>query len=239
MMMFGIAMAVVTPPFQTPDEPAHFYRSWQIGCFEPLVIQPNRDAGANLFKELHALKLLGTADIPFHYDRKVSADYYRTLFRFRLETGQKKFFLFSNTAINHWYLYLPQAAAVITIRWIDAPPIFSLYFGRMLNLLSWSLCMLAAIRLYPPAKWLFLCIALMPMSLAQASSLSADALVNGTAFCFVALTLRNCNIDSSVGWKESCGLIALGSLFLIGKQGYFPILAMSFSRPRTNGSARE
>lgn len=232
MLLFGIAMILITPPFQAPDEPAHFYRAWQSGCFESRVVHPNKDAGADLFKDLHALKLLGTADFPFHPEHKVKADYYRSLFRFRLSSEEKQFFLFSNTAINHGYLYIPQAAGVILVRLLNAPPIVSLYLGRFLNLSAWCLCILVIIRLFPPGKWLFVSIALMPMSLFQASTLSADTLFNGTAFCFIALVLRNCNRNDPMKWKEICSLIALSALMLIGKQGYFPVLAMMLLIPR-------
>lgn len=238
MLIFGIALLLITPPFQAPDEPAHFYRSWQIGCFKRLIIEPDQDAGTYMFEDLHTLKLLGTDDFPFHSERKVSATYFKSLFDFRFQSEKEEWILFSNTATNHWYLYIPQVTGVIFSRMLDTPPIYSLYFGRILNLLTWSFCVMASIRLFPPLKWLFLSLALMPMTLFQASSLSADALVFGTAFCFIAVVMRMITREGSITWIETTAIMVIGSLFMIGKQGYFPLAGLVLLIPRRRFKTR-
>jgi len=38
-LTWGLAMALITPPFQVPDEDAHYYRAWSVAQLE-LVAEP-------------------------------------------------------------------------------------------------------------------------------------------------------------------------------------------------------
>ena len=64
------------------------------------------------------------------------------------------------------------------------------FLGRLFNMLGFVLITAYAIRCLPFGKSILALLALMPMSLQQASSFSYDAFVNSAAFLLVAMTLR-------------------------------------------------
>jgi len=88
-------------------------------------------------------------------------------------------------------LMRPQAMAIAVARVVGVGPMGIFYAGRIGNLFCWSLLVYFSLRLIPIMDWTFLLLALTPMSLAQAASLSADATVNAVCVVFVALVLPN------------------------------------------------
>ena len=171
---------------------------------------------------------------------KIVPDHQLTsLMKHRTGSGKLRFYHFANTVSNHPLVYLPQVAGVSLGRLICDRLLVAFYLGRFLNLVTWSLCMLLAIRVFPPAKFLFLCIALMPMSVFQASSLSADAPINATAFIFFALILSACFRKISIDRLTFFRILAASIPVLIGKPGYFPLVLLILMIPASQfGSSR-
>lgn len=64
--------------------------------------------------------------------------------------------------------------------------LFAFYVARISNFLGWLLLIYSAIRITPVFKWHFVLFALLPMSLFEGVSVSADAFVNAFSFCFFA-----------------------------------------------------
>jgi hypothetical protein len=42
-IVFGLVMTFLTPPFQSPDEPAHFFRAYQVSDFKILPLNSRSD----------------------------------------------------------------------------------------------------------------------------------------------------------------------------------------------------
>lgn len=98
--------------------------------------------------------------------------------------------VFPNTAIYSPVPYVPQLIGFGIGRATGLPPVMFLYLGRLCNLLAWTTLIFLAIRATPVLKWGFLLLALTPMSLFLAASLSADAMTNGLSFLFIAYVLH-------------------------------------------------
>ena len=88
-------------------------------------------------------------------------------------------------------------------------PLAMLYLARVANLIVYLLLAAAAVRLAPIHKWTLAMVALMPMSVYLAASLSADAMTLGLSLLVVALTL-NLALGSEGPSRRS--LLALGLL---------------------------
>lgn len=239
MMVFGIAMLLITPPFQTPDEPAHFYRSWQIATLQPIELLPGANAGAYLPRNLNRFVKHATGNLPFNPDEKVPRNHLSHLKKYRTGAANVSFYPFANTVSNHPLVYLPQTAGIRLGCLLSDRLLIPFYLGRFFNLIAWAFCVLAAVRIFPSAKYLFLCIALMPMSLFQASSLSADAMVNASILFFFALILRISFRPDPVDGKVFWWVLVAAVPVLIGKSGYFPLVLLILLIPaRQFGSIR-
>lgn len=106
-------------------------------------------------------------------------------------------------------------------------------YGRLANLILYLLLAALAVWLAPTSlRGLFACVALLPMPLQLAASLSPDAAVLGLVFSFTALCLR-LRGEKAVWWQKIL-LIVLGGLTAPGKAIYLPVILLCLLIPAEN-----
>ncbi len=99
--------------------------------------------------------------------------------------------------------YLPQALGIRLARNAGANFYTMLRQARTFNLIFYLLLAVLAVALAPAAlRGLLACIALLPMPLQLAGSLSPDASVLGMVFCYTALCLR-LRTKKAVWWEKN------------------------------------
>jgi|GEM_PF-642959 len=87
-------------------------------------------------------------------------------------------------------IYWPQALGLFLGRVLGLNAFYMLLLARFLNLAVYTAIVYFAIRLIPMGRNVLMAIALMPISMSQAASLSQDAMINALGFLFTALCLR-------------------------------------------------
>lgn len=188
---FGILIALLTPPFQSPDEHNHFFRAWQIaeGNFLPEKTSDQR-LGGNLPSSLAALR---DSFIFLKNDHAARTDFQKIKSQLSqpLRPADRQFLDFPNTAIYAPTAYLPQAVAIFIGKKLAASPLANLYFSRIANLFVWTFFVAAAQRMLPAGRLVFAVLALLPASLAIAASANADVFSNALCFWTVAFCLKN------------------------------------------------
>jgi uncharacterized membrane protein len=112
--------------------------------------------------------------------------------------------------------YLPAGAAFRLGRIFTSSTLSLMYVGRFGNLLFYLLMVVAAMRLLPGYQAPIAILALMPMSLHQAASLSADAMTMGASFVLTAYILRLATTDDSIPLRRSDYLLLLAGMLLSG-----------------------
>lgn len=99
-------------------------------------------------------------------------------------------------ASNISLLYIPQAIGVSLAKILHLKVIWLLWLGRFFNLLAYTCLISIGIKIAPNLKNMLLFVALLPMSIQQAASLSPDALINGVAIftvgVFIWLSKKSC-----------------------------------------------
>lgn len=129
--------------------------------------------------------------------------------------------------------YLPQALGIRLARNAGANFYTMLRQARTFNLIFYLLLAVLAVVLAPAAvRGLLACIALLPMPLQLAGSLSPDASVLGMVFCYTALCLR-LRTKKAVWWEKIL-LIALGGAVGPAKAIYLPVVLLCFIIPADN-----
>jgi uncharacterized membrane protein len=92
--------------------------------------------------------------------------------------------------------------------------------------------MYLSVRITPVLKWLFMLLALTPMSLFQASSLSADSFTNASAFLFIALVFRYALDEDRFFGENDVILLGVSAIALsLSKSIYALILPLFFIIP--------
>lgn len=129
--------------------------------------------------------------------------------------------------------YLAQALGIRLARAQGKNFYTMLLYGRLANLILYLLLAALAVWLAPTSlRGLFACVALLPMPLQLAASLSPDASVLGLVFSFTALCLR-LRGEKAVWWQKIL-LIVLGGLTAPGKAIYLPVILLCLLIPAEN-----
>ena len=188
-LLAGVFFVFVTPPFQNPDEPMHFYRSYQL-------------AKSNLFSESNSNNEYG-GQIPLAM-RSLVVDsgiehYSDPSYKFHLSVhkllsyrygGEKVFVHFPSTAIYSPVAYVPSIVAHQVTALVHAPMLVALYLARIFSLLVVLLAFLFALKYSPLGRYIFFAVGLLPMTIASAASVSADAMTLAISVVFTAAVLR-------------------------------------------------
>jgi uncharacterized membrane protein len=235
-LLFGLAFAVVTPPFQVPDEPAHFYRSYAISEGD---LRGQRHGvgvaagwGTVLPASLWQLDTELRGDLPGRPELKIQPERIRRALRVPLAEERRVFIDYRTSAQLSCVPYLPQAAAIAVARMFGAPPLVLLYAARLVNLLVATALIALALRQLPAFRWLFTLLALTPMTLFLRASLSADAFTIAVAFLLAATVARRAwGVDQPGTWKDVSLLTICAAALCLTKPVYMPLAGLVFLIP--------
>jgi uncharacterized membrane protein len=245
---FGLAFLFLSPPLKAHDEWNHFYRAYKISEGDFIAEKrSSRLVGAEIPLDVMMAVRSLRYDIPLNADSrfvilfaepKTRAVFYpfteekrkrRKEVIFSLlgqpaearAEGLHPFASFPNTALYPPLPYVPQATGIALGRALGLPPIMLMYAGRLLNLACWLFLVYAAIKSTPVLKWGFLLLALTPMNLYIASSLSADSLTIGMAFLLTALFLSHAYSEKETLGRQDLFLIFVLSIAVSLTKSYF------------------
>lgn len=184
-LFLGIALGVMflfmQPVGSIPDEKAHLYASYDVSNTmlgisrtpDGHILMRSDDAAYRLreYSNAHNFSLYWEAiDDPAIHEEV-------------LDIGRKPL-------STQKYQYFMPGLGLTAGRLLHFGAAGTFFLGRLFNMLGFVLVTAYAIRCLPFGKIILMLLALMPMSLQQASSFSYDAFVNSVAFLVVALTLR-------------------------------------------------
>ncbi len=214
-LAFGLLWGFITPPFDAPDEPRHLQRAWLLSQGRVAVPGSERGGGGAIpasLMRLHPPYTHGTSSCR-HSSDELLASLASPLDSARMSDEIRTPILYGPIG------YLPQAALLAPARWLGIGAGGALYVARLANLLAWTgLCALA-IACAPARRWTLASAALLPMSLFQASTVSADAVTNALALLLLALVLRAAASERAERW-ELAAIVGVIALLGLGKPGY-------------------
>jgi uncharacterized membrane protein len=212
-----VFLALVTPPFQTPDEPAHFDRAWQIAH---LHFGPHEgglvDTGVD---QLEA----SVAALPHNSNaRYTNAD--RLAAQNAAFTGELSYHSFPNTGTGALTGYIPQALAIALGRAIGVSPLRLLEFARLLNgAFALAVCWLA---LYwcRGGRLVMFAVLLMPMSLSLFASCGQDATLIALTCLAFAVISKNMNEGQYLTTTQAAIVILSLTVVAVGRPPYVALL---------------
>jgi uncharacterized membrane protein/Tfp pilus assembly protein PilF len=235
---FGSAFLLLTPPYQVPDEAAHFHRAFEISEGRLLPVKEENQTGDYLPR--HVADLAQTfAHLRMHPERKTSAAEIRSAVD--VDLGDERVFAgFSNTAVYPPLPFAPQALGIALARVFSSSVLVCFYAGRLANLLAATLVFFLSVRVAPLGKWAFVVLALTPMTLFESASLSSDALTNAIAFLLLASFLRcACGPVQELGGADIAILVGLVIALALVKQGYLLLVLGYFLIPPQRLNSRK
>ena len=195
--LLGLTYLVLTPPFQVPDEPNHFLRSFQVSQGVILGVKQHNQAGGFLPRTV-IQEVAFFSHLAFKPEKQTSSGEWRQNLRESrpLSPGhlsEPAFGHFPNTIMYSPIPYLPQALGFALAKGLALKGLEALYLSRFLALLASVALLAASFSLLAFAVRLRLTIfllATMPMSIFLLASISADGLTISLALVTAALCIR-------------------------------------------------
>jgi uncharacterized membrane protein len=207
---FGLAYAFLLPPFDAPDEPAHFARAYGVAEGQLVLRDHPRELVVLIARFLE--KRRSEADLNLLRET-----------RRRLREHDDRI---PNIAVNTaLYSPVPYFFHAVVIKLLSAfgksPPgmLFTLYACRVTSVLVFTSLLWLTFAFLPQASWPLFWIATTPMALAQAGAVSVDYLVLGSACVLLAASLGR------TGFGAYTAAVTFAVCFLLlSKPTYLPLV---------------
>jgi uncharacterized membrane protein len=246
-LLSGVTLVFLIPPFQSSDEPNHYFRTFQVseGHFRAetrLLPQETRTiiGSGGMMPQGILDQVPPFKRLFFDPQEKTSWTQIAGQLKAPADMNARSFDFFSNTSIYSPVAYAPQALAMRLGRALGLHPLALLYCGRLASVLVWTICGYFTLRFVPALRNSFLLLLLMPMPLFLSAAVSADVMTSALAILLVALLLHE---SVAVGPMPLSSLLGLGVLSVclsLTKLAYWPLLFLFFLIPpaRLGGQLR-
>lgn len=220
-----LLLCFLTGPFEGADETAHYLRMVAVadGNFLPVVSPsgaPKKSAGAyeDSGAALMAMHAQDTSGYSLHHYSwpKIQAESKATI------TRRLIFAPHSNTAIYPPFLYAASAATTFVAEREGLRPLWWLYLGRLANALVGIAIVYTALRKAGDANLFLFVAAVLPVTLYQFATLSADALLFPLLIAFAVLLLKM-QRDETQTRAETFALSVITVVACAGKVAYLPL----------------
>lgn len=226
-LIFGICMVFLTPPFQAPDEFLHFLRSFRVASGHFCAsFAPKQDwlFPASLVQVMDRFQ-----PFPFHPEIRVRLSDFQGLWTLSLQEPPTAAFPMGPYLFMP---YVPQAIGIFFGKLLGLSPLVLLYLGRLSNLFFWVGLTYQAIKITPIFKWMFCLLALIPMSIFLAASLSYDTFTNGICFLWIALCLRYAlGKEERIDTRQVITILSISLAVALSKHAYVLLALLFFLIP--------
>ena len=220
-LIYGLAFLFITPPFfVVPDEATHFYKAY--GLSEGYLIPEKIGNEAGVVIPEYTLDTISAS-----FNQKINfEDVITSKVNINVNRNSEKFVVLSRFAVVTYppVPYMVSALAIKLGVFFDLSPFVLMYMARFANFLIWFFLVYLAIKIIPVHKWVLLMIALMPMTIFEAASVSADSFTIGLSFLFIAYILRLALDNHNFTKTDFLIIFALGILLALTKSIYVLIL---------------
>lgn len=187
-LVFGILLCFLIPVGSGFDEITHLARVWETSGG---AIIPNQKFSQGPYFPMAFTEV--SYRNRFFYT-PVGDDYFQKYGGTRIDWNN--FTDHKTRSVYFPIFYLPQAFIVgLLARALDAPVLWIYYLCRLAELLGYVLMVYLAIRRIPYGKWIVAYLALAPMALYQAGTITTDPYTNGISLLFIAWVLYLARVE--------------------------------------------
>jgi uncharacterized membrane protein len=232
-LLIGALLVALTPPFQVPDEPNHFYRAYQVAEGGLIPQRTSTSVGGVLPQSLGELADEVMGRVPFNPAVKQDLSVWAHAFEIPLRPDDRTETLFPNTALSGPIAYLPQSLGIGFGRLFGASALLVFYWGRIATLLLCVVITAIAIRCLPIRRWTCVLLSLLPMTVFVRSSLSSDGPTLALTLLFLAICLKPADANAaSIDAHGRRRLFSVGALLALGKPPYGVVTFLALATPQ-------
>jgi uncharacterized membrane protein len=234
-LVISVLLCFILPPFMGPDEASHVYRTYEFSKGDVLMDKLGDGYGYKIpdsIVHLNQDQFWSNAHQP--YTTALKHNLHSTSVNDSHTTVQ----YFEATSVYSPIGYLHFIVVTWFSRLFSLSAYSNIILMRLANIALYAAFAYCAIRIMPKRRWFLVMVALMPMAIHQASVVSPDAMINGSALLTVAMIARLLVTRRFPGYKYLSVLAAASLLVAFNKQAYlfFPLILLiipwqAFGRP--------
>ncbi len=219
-IIIGTLYVFSIPILAGTDEPAHFYRAYQVS--QGVFVDNSDNYDLEIEKDL----------LDLHY-RKIKDNYKPEVINKKLDKSDKVL-LPEKDAIGSYspLQYIPQALGIKIGLLFNINPVFTVILSRILILIVWIIFGYKAIKIFPYNKLLYFLFLTAPAILSLTSTCSGDILLLGSSFLFVSKVLDYVKNKTPIKMKDIILLSLLTIFISISKTVYFLLILLVFLIPK-------
>lgn len=236
-LFFGFLFLFVNPPFQSPDEPEHFFKMY--GYTKGTFIYRIKDGKTGLVMPESFVKMAKLFKYLEHnFFATTSPEIMKNAVNLKLEKDKTTFHSFcfpTYLPVSYFPLFLLLKLLLV----FNLSPFVILIIMRISELFLYTGLMWLAIRITPVKKTLFAFLAMLPMAIYMGSSVNTDALVMGTGFIICAYFFKLAYDENitEISKKHLFIISFLSFLITICKPAYVPLFLLFFIIPKSKFSS--
>lgn len=215
-----LVVSMLTPPFQSPDEPVHLSRAYSVATGQIILKGGQVDIDKNLvqFKNLNE-------NIRFHYDQKRTKEQEIQLRSIKWSNENMSEGI-AGSAVYLPILYLPQGIGLLLGKLFNLSIYHSYELAKLFSLISCIFLIWISSKFYPIPALAYIFIA-MPMSIFQISSSSPDGLSFSISFLIGSILIKI--LENKVFDKKLIYILAISLVSLVTiRINLFPIFLLIF-----------
>lgn len=225
--IFGITMMFIIPPFNVPDEGAHFTKS-----FEYILNQTTEDAKCNLpesvenfrYKYEHGSQEFG-AKLSF---KSYFSDLFDSGVYEKISESTREY---KNTINLPVLAYIPSVFTFAVLRVMNVSPFILFFSGRFANLMIMIIICYYSLKNLPKFKSIFLIVALLPIFLHQGIGINQDWLTNAMSVAIIAYIVKMKYLYDKIDIKNILVLSVMAVSIAFCKFGYFLVALLAVTIP--------
>ena len=220
--IFGIAMLFLIPPFNVPDEGAHFIKS-----FETSYINNNDGGYTHMPKSIELIfdrYIQGSQDSSTKYNGKnYLSDF---LQEGNYDERSERLQSYANTKFLSVVPYIPSIITIAIGRLINLSPLLLVIIGRFTNLLITIVFCYLSLNKIPYFKRILFIVVMLPIFIQQAAAINMDWLTNLMSVIIITLIFYYKENSNEINIKSRILILISAILLAFCKFGYFPISFM-------------
>ncbi|KAA0790935.1 DUF2142 domain-containing protein [Bacillus wiedmannii] len=231
--IMGVMFSFNNPLFEATDENFHFAKAYDISLGNLLSTKQGDKVGVNLPENIDDMPRPNQFETTYgllangeRYDRAKS-DIWDT-YTFADKTN---FVEQPTTAVYTPIPYIPQALGLIIANILGLKAFSALMLGRIFNLAVYIALSALAIKIIPRLKNTLAFLAAFPLFVSLSASFSADAILMGLNYLFIAVMLQKLmrSEKNTLGIKDFIIPIVLLILIVLCKFTYWPLSFLIFA----------
>ena len=214
MIPIGMLFLIMNIPGHVPDEAAHIYRAYDVS--KGILIAPVDENG---YYESVVPKDMNLND-------REQFRTYKMLFDKLAETNDYNDTegLFNPAQSYSFVMYIFSAIAFLIGRLCGLNIFLVIYLARIFNFIFFLVAGYFTIKILPFGKWVAFTYLFNPILIHEATSISADSIVNSVILFFISYVIYLAYKKEKMNIKEKALLLTTGIIISLAKYVYFPII---------------